>query len=108
MKKQRTELIKVDTTDPLGIPQRVLIPQGETDTSIGIPVSLDLSTLYPHMPDEFLKRLYEALHAQGLVEPADYFKAGADQRFKAAMLSVIRKDFLDCQTIAKQELAHND
>lgn len=106
--KKRTELVKVDAIDTQGVPLRVLLPQGETDTSIGIPISLDLSTLYPHMPDEFLKRLYEALHAQGLVEPADYFKAGADQRFKAAMLTVIRKDFLDCQTIAKQELAHND
>lgn len=98
--------VRADYTDPDGIPRRVLLPPGETDTSLGIPISLDLSELYAHMPDDFLPRLYTALHAQGLVEAGDYLTAGADQRFKAALLSVIRNDFLSVQTIAKQELDH--
>lgn len=95
-----------DFVDEQGIPKRVLLPQGETDPQTGIPVSLDLSGLYDHMPDGFLRDLYGALHAQGLVEPGDYFKPGAADHFRAAMLTVIRRDFLNAQALAKQEL-HN-
>lgn len=95
---------KQDYVDDDGIPKRVILPLGETDPSMGIPVSLDLSSLYSHMPETFQRELYEALHAQGLVEAADYFKPGAAERFKAAMLSVIRHDFLSVQAIAIQEL----
>lgn len=102
--KRQSNPIRKDYTDPAGIPSRVLVPEGETDLSTGIPVSLDLSPLYPHMPPEWLRALYEALHAQGLVEAPDFFKPGADQRAKAALLSVIRSDFLNMQAIAKQEL----
>jgi hypothetical protein len=104
--KSDRQPVRKDFTDTDGVPRRVLLPHGETDTSMGIPVSLDLSEVYGHMPDDFQTRLYTALHAQGLVEAGDYLKAGADQRFKAAMLSVIRNDFLSVQTIAKQELDH--
>lgn len=106
MKEKSKPLISKPYTDPLGIPKRVFIPEGETDLSTGIPASLDLSTLYEAMPTDFLRRLYEALHAQGLVEASDYFKPDASQRFKAAMLTVIRHDFLAAQTVAKDELNH--
>lgn len=106
MKKQQKLVEKTYTTNE-GIPALVLVPDDEPDLSTGIPVSLDLSELYTHMPQDFQRRLYEALHAQGLIKPQDYFTPDASQRFKAAMLTVIRADFLSCQTIAKRELEHN-
>lgn len=90
--------------DDRGIPRVVLIPVGETDNQAGIPISLDLDRLYGHMPVEFQRSLYEALHAQGLVEPADFLKPGAGERFRAAMLSIIKHDFLSVQALAKEEL----
>lgn len=101
-----TPLRRQDFTDREGVPHRVLLPEGDTDISAGIPVSLDLSPLYGHMPASFQAELYQALHAQGLVEPEDYHKPGADQRFKAAMLSVIRHDFLSVQQLIQQENKH--
>lgn len=108
-KKLRTppEFVKKDFTDSEGIPQRVLVPPDETDLQTGIPVSLNLSALYGHMPAEFQRELYQSLHAQGLVEAADYFKPGASDRFRAAMLTVIRHDFLSVQTLAMEESKHN-
>jgi hypothetical protein len=97
-------IVRHQYTDPLGIPRTVLLPKGETDVKAGIPVSLDLSPLFGHMPDTFQRELYAALAAQGLVEPADYFKKGAAERFRAAMFTVIKHDFLNVQTIAKEEL----
>ena len=101
MKKK--EYIPTKATDESGITRLVLLPEGETDAKMGIPVSLDLSPLFGHMPPEFQKALYDALHANGLVVAKDYFKPGSDQRFKAAMLSVIRHDFLSVQSLAKTE-----
>lgn len=98
--------VKQTYIDDEGISKVVLLPPGETDASIGIPVSLDVSTLYVHMPPGFNRALHEALHAQGLIEPADYFKTGAADRFKAAMLTVIRHDFLNAQTLAKEEMSN--
>lgn len=60
-----------------------------------------LASLYEHMPPGFLERLTQALHARGLVEPGDYFKAGASERFRSAVLSVIRHDFSSAQALAK-------
>lgn len=99
-------LVHKDYTDALGIPRRVLVPDAETDLQTGIPVSLDLSPLYAHMPESFQRDFYEALHAQGLIEAKDYFVPGAAEKFRAAMLSVIRHDFLSAQSIANQELKH--
>jgi hypothetical protein len=91
-------------TNDLGIPQVVLVPPGETDLTTGIPVSLDLTPLYGGLSEDFQQRLYKALHARGLVEPVDYFKSGAAERFRAAMLSAIKQDFYSVQALAKQEL----
>jgi hypothetical protein len=104
MKKPSKTHIKATFTDPSGTPRRVFVPPGETNYSMGIPVSLDIASLYTHMPPDFTRRLTEALHARGLVEPGDYFTPGADQRFKSALMSVIRADFLSIQQLAKQEL----
>jgi len=104
MKRQSQRLVERKFTDSDGLPAVVLVPEGETDLSTGIPQGLNLSTLYQDMPKDFQRRLYEALHAQGLIKPKDYFKPNASQLFKAAMLTVIRHDFLSAQRIAKEEL----
>lgn len=97
-------IVEADFISDNGIPMRVLVPEGEKNLASGIPVSLDLSPLYPHMPDTWLKELTLACHAVGLVKAVDYFAPDAGQRFRAAMLSVIRHDFSNVQAIAKQEL----
>lgn len=99
-----TPIVRHQYIDPAGISRTVLLPKGETDAKAGIPVSLDLSPLFGHMPDAFQRELYTALHAQGLVEAADYFKPGAAERYRAAMFSVIKHDFFNVQTLAKEEL----
>jgi hypothetical protein len=88
----------------LGIPQVVLIPEHETDLSRGIPLSLDLSPMIGHMPDTFQRAFTKALHDQGLIEPADYFKTGAAERYQRALRTVLKHDFLNAQTLAKQEM----
>ena len=95
---------KVQFENDQGIPQVVFVPPGETDLKSGIPVSLDLSPLYGHMPTDFQRALYKALHAQGLIEPADYFKQGAAERYQRALRDVLKHDFLSVQALAKQEL----
>lgn len=97
---------RITTTSDQGIPLVVLLPEGETDATLGIPVSLDLSTLYPHMPAAFVQALTRELHTRGLIEPCDYFKAGAAESYRAALLSVIRHDFLSAQTLAKEVCNH--
>jgi hypothetical protein len=92
--------------DGSGIPRVVLVPAGETDLKRGIPLSFDLSPLFGHMPADFQREFYAALHAQGLVEPADYFKSGAAERYQAALRTVLKHDFLNIQTLAKEELNH--
>ena len=102
--KRKATPVEKSYIDASGIPSRVLVPEGTTDLSIGIPVSLDISGLYSHMPSDFVVDFTTALHAQGLVKPADYFQPGASDRYRAALLMVIRHDFLNIQALAKQEL----
>lgn len=102
--KRNKNIVEKHYVDASGIPNHVLVPEDATDLSAGIPVSLDISGLYSHMPDEFIVEFTKALHEVGLVKPADYFTAGASDRYKQALLMVIRHDFLSLQTIAKQEL----
>jgi hypothetical protein len=98
------DVSREDYIDALGIPRRVLVPEGETDLKMGIPLSLDLSPIFGHMPPAFQRDLYAALHAQGLVEAKDYFVRGAAERFRAAMFTVIAHDFTNVQTLAKEVL----
>lgn len=103
---QKQKLVRKSFTDGSGVPRVVLIPEHETDLKRGIPVSFDLAPLFGHMPTDFQRELYAALHAQGLVEPADYFKPGADARYQAALRTVLKHDFLNIQALAKEELNH--
>lgn len=93
--------------DGLGVSRVVLVPPGETDLKTGIPISFDLSRLYGHMPREFQREFYAALHAQGLIEPADYFKPGAAEHYQRALRTVLKHDFSNIQTLAKKELNHD-
>lgn len=95
---------KAKYQDDSGISRVVLVPPGEKDLKTGIPVSLDLSALYGHMPAAFQKAFYQALHDNGLVEPADYFKTGAADRYRRALQTVLKHDFFSIQALAKQEL----
>lgn len=102
--KRKSPAIEKSYVDASGIPSRVLVPEDATDLSAGIPVSLDISPLYLHMPSEFVVSFTKALHEQGLVKPEDYFQPGASDRYKAAFLMVIRHDFLSLQALAKTEI----
>lgn len=95
---------KVDYTDALGIPRRVLLPDEASgiDPSEGIPLSLDLDDLYAHMPPDFLRRLYTELWARGLVEPQDYLRPGAADLFMAALRAVVKYDALNAIALAKE------
>lgn len=95
---------RVTFEDNSGIPRVVLVPPDEKDKMTGIPLSLDLSPLYGHMPIEFQRALTKALHDHGLIEPVDFFKPGAADRYQRAMRTVIKHDFLSLQKLAKQEL----
>lgn len=94
--------------DAAGIPRVALLPKGESDVTMGIPISLDVSSLYEHMPESWVAEFTTALHAQGLVKPQDFFVPGAGDRFRAAMLTVIRHDYSDVLTIAKAALNGRD
>lgn len=94
---------KVDYTDREGIKRRVLIPDGVTDYSEGIPISLSLDSLYPHCPVEYVKTLTDELWARGLVEPCDFRRAGANELVRAALLAVAKKDVLDIVNFANKE-----
>lgn len=95
---------RVKFEDGSGIPRVVLIPPGEQDKSTGIPLSLDLTPLYGHMPVSFQRSLTKALHDHGLVEPADYFKIGAADRYQRALRTVLKHDFVSIQALAQKEL----
>jgi hypothetical protein len=90
--------------DQEGVQRVVLVPEGSENLAAGIPVSLDISQLFEHMPKQFVVEFTAALHAQGLIKPADYFQVGASDKYKAALLMVIRNDFLSAQALAQQVL----
>ncbi len=98
------QYVREQYEDDSGIPRVVLIPAGTEDKSKGIPLSLDLTPLFGHMPDTFQRALYAALHDQGLIEPLDFFKPGAAERYQRVLRTVIKHDFLSIQTLAKQEI----
>ena len=96
----------IDFTDERGLKRRVLLPDTGGDPNEGIPVSLDVGTLYRHMPPEFIVRLTDALWAQGLIEPRDFLAAGAPERIRAALLATVKSDTMDIITLAKERLGH--
>lgn len=98
----------VEYTDYEGIPHRVAIPEGEDiPPEQGIPVSLDLDMLYEDLPVEFRKKLYVNLWQAGLITACDYTQPGASETFRRAFLAVIRSDFMDVLTLAR-EVCNNE
>ena len=91
--------------DEDGFPSRVVVPAGGSPNE-GIPIHLNLDAVYGHLPDEFLKALYQSLHDHGLVEPQDFMPPTAAKLFQRAVLSVIKNEFLKVQNLAREELQH--
>lgn len=95
-------LTKVDYTDDDGIKRRVLLPVGDHNVREGIPISLNLDTLYAHCPVEYRRILTDELWARGLIEPCDFMKPGADDLIRAAFLAAVRRDSLDIKNLARE------
>lgn len=106
MTSKRKNTVEKDYVDASGLATRVLVPEGSSDLSAGIPVSLDISNAFTHMPPSFVVDFTRALHTVGLVKPSDYFQPGASDKYKQALFMVIRSDFLTLQALAKEELDH--
>jgi len=105
MSDLQTPLIEQDYRDARGVLHRVLVPMdGSASPDEGIPVSLDISALYSEMPDRFVAALTEALWSNGLVTPRDFVGAGAMEKARAALLSVVKHDALDLQALAIEEI----
>lgn len=103
-KRSKTPTVERKFTDDRGVQSVVLVPEGSENLAAGIPLSLDISSLFKHMPDEFVVSFTQALHEQGLIKPIDFFQPGAAERYKAAFLMIVRHDFLSVQALAKNEL----
>lgn len=89
-----------DYYDYNGIKRRVLVPDDDAPPEEGVPLSLPVDELYSEMPLPFKQKLAEALFARGLIEPRDFFKAGAAELARAAILDVAKYDALDMITLA--------
>jgi hypothetical protein len=100
-----TNAIVIEYRDTDGILRRVLAPE-TADPSEGVPLSLPVDELYWHMPLDFRQRLVKELWAVGLVEPKDFLAAGAAERIRAALLSVVKHDVFDIQKFAKESMSH--
>lgn len=95
--------IRVDYRDEQGIDRRVLVPEDDgAHPSEGVPISLDVDSLYEHMPIKFRQQLVKELWARNLVEPADYLKPGAPELIRAALLSVVKRDTMDILNLARE------
>jgi hypothetical protein len=99
MTKRRTKISEIVDDD--GLPSIVLHPD-TLPADEGIPVHLDLTPIYGHLPDEWQRQLYAALWARGLKLPEDYLKPDAANQFKSALLHVIKHHFPDVQQLARE------
>lgn len=104
-RKPKSTVKFYDTELEDGFPARVIVPPGGNPQE-GIPIHLNLDAIYGHLPDEFQKTLYAALHDRGLVEPADFLTPQAANLLKSALMSVIRYEILKIQNLAREETTH--
>lgn len=86
----------MDYADAQGIRRRVALPDdwNGDDPAEGIPVSFDLDAVYGDLPVEFRRALYQACWDQGLITACDYVQPGASEKFRRALLNVIKFDFV--------------
>lgn len=94
---------RVDYADASGIKRRVLLPDGISDPREGIPVSLDVDSLYSHCSLEFRRALVDELWARDLVEPCDFKRPGAAELIRASLLAVAKQDALSIISFAHEE-----
>lgn len=89
--------------DSNNVRRRVSVPDDfEGDLSEGIPVSLDLSKVFPDAPWEFIRRLTDDCFALNLVTPDDFLRPGAVRKIQAALHSALEHDALSIQRFAKE------
>lgn len=101
------KLIPVDYVDDEGRKRRVLLPDDDQlNPTEGIPVSIELDSLFEGASSELLAALHNSLWVQGLIEADDYFKPGAPERYKRAFLSVIRMQFVYAKQLANEAKQH--
>lgn len=92
-------------TDERGVKRLVLLPDdGATDPAEGIPLDLDIETLFPDTP-QFAARLKLELWARGLVQPRDYQASGAAEKVRSALLAAVKADTMTILTLAKERLS---
>lgn len=87
-------IVKAEYRDRDGIRRRVLIPATGGDPSEGIPISVPVDRLFSHCPVEWRRSLIDELWARGLVEAADFKRAGANELIQGALRSLIKHDTL--------------
>ena len=97
-------MITRDFYDAKGIKRRVLVPDDQASVEEGIPISVPVDELYTEMPLPFRQRITEALFNRGLIEPQDFFKPGASELVRNAILDVCKFDALDIITMAHKML----
>ena len=95
-------MIKRDFFDDKGIRRRVLVPDENAPLTEGIPVSLPIEKLYDTAPVDFVIRLVNALFARGLIEPDDFFKPGAAELTRNAIMETCKFDALSIISLAKE------
>lgn len=86
----------IDTTDTQGRKKRVLIPDDAppSHADMGIPVSIDLTPLFPDNP-AFAEKLQRALWERGLIEPQDFKQGSCEALVRSALQSVLKSDIFD-------------
>lgn len=100
---------QAEYTDAQGVKRLVLLPDDvAADPAEGIPVDLDVETLYPHMPPAFIARLKSELWARGLVQPRDYLTPGAPERIRAALLATVKEDTMSILALARERATHHE
>lgn len=95
-------MIKRDYYDERGIKRRVLVPDENAPLSEGIPISLPVDNLYHSAPTDFVVRLVNALFARELIEPEDFFKPGAAELTRNALLDSLKFDAMNIITLAHE------
>lgn len=84
--------VVLDYTDPeTGKMTKVQVPEGTplSEAHKGVPVSVDLSELYP---EPFASKLHEALWAHGLITPEDFKVPGVHSLVRQALQDILRMD----------------
>lgn len=100
---------QAEYTDERGVKRLVLLPDDVTaNPAEGIPLDLDVETLYPHMPAHFGARLKAELWARGLIQPSDYLSPGATEKIRAALLAVVKEDTMSILALAKERASNHE